>query len=116
MKSDLKPLAGKAAVVTGAAGAIGAAVVSKYAAIGLTKTAAIECGPMKIRVNSVNPGPIESRMMRAIETLASPGDPGAVHGQFAEQIPFGRYVACVGRAMVLLGVGWLWRAASGRTV
>jgi NAD(P)-dependent dehydrogenase (short-subunit alcohol dehydrogenase family) len=69
-------------------------IASKHAVIGLTKTAAIECGPMKIRVNSVNPGPIESRMMRSIETLASPQDPGAVHSQFTDQIPFGRYGTC----------------------
>ena len=70
---------------------LSAYVASKHAVIGLTKTAAIECGPMKIRVNSINPGPIESRMMRSIEGMASPSAPGAVHDQFAARIPFGRY-------------------------
>lgn len=73
---------------------LSAYVASKHAVIGLTRTAAIECGPMNIRVNSVNPGPIESRMMRSIETQASPGAPAAVHDQFAQRIPLGRYGSC----------------------
>ena len=66
-------------------------IASKHAVIGLTKTAAIECAPMKIRVNSVNPGPIESRMMASIEKQAAPEDPQAVHDRFAKQVPWGRY-------------------------
>jgi NAD(P)-dependent dehydrogenase (short-subunit alcohol dehydrogenase family) len=73
---------------------LSAYVASKYAVIGLTRTAAIECGPMKIRVNSVNPGPIESRMMRSIETQAAPATPQAVHDQFTQRIPLGRYGTC----------------------
>lgn len=73
---------------------LSAYVASKHAVIGLTKTAAIECGPMNIRVNSVNPGPIESRMMRSIEVQASPDAPTAVHDQFAQRIPMGRYGTC----------------------
>jgi NAD(P)-dependent dehydrogenase (short-subunit alcohol dehydrogenase family) len=73
---------------------LSAYVASKHAVIGLTRTAAIECGPQKIRVNSVNPGPIESRMMRSIETQASPGAEAAVHDQFAQRIPLGRYGSC----------------------
>lgn len=77
----------------GSAG-LSAYVASKHAVIGLTRTAAIECGPKNIRVNSVNPGPIESRMMRSIEGMASPGAAKAVHDQFAERIPLGRYGSC----------------------
>jgi NAD(P)-dependent dehydrogenase (short-subunit alcohol dehydrogenase family) len=73
---------------------LSAYVASKHAVIGLTRTAAIECGPQNIRVNSVNPGPIESRMMRSIEQMASPGAPKAVHDQFAQRIPLGRYGSC----------------------
>ena len=81
------------------AGLIGSAglsayVASKHAVIGLTRTAAIECGPKNIRVNSVNPGPIESRMMRSIEGMAAPGAAKAVHDKFAERIPLGRYGSC----------------------
>ena len=73
---------------------LSAYVASKHAVIGLTRTAAIECGPKNIRVNSVNPGPIESRMMRSIEEMASPAAPKAVHDQFAGRIPLGRYGSC----------------------
>lgn len=73
---------------------LSAYVASKHAVIGLTRTAAIECGAKNIRVNSVNPGPIESRMMRSIESQAAPGAPKAVHDQFAQRIPLGRYGGC----------------------
>jgi NAD(P)-dependent dehydrogenase (short-subunit alcohol dehydrogenase family) len=64
---------------------------SKHAVIGLTRAAAAEWAAHGIRVNSVNPGPIESRMMRSIEGGASPDNPGAVHEQFAATIPAHRY-------------------------
>jgi NAD(P)-dependent dehydrogenase (short-subunit alcohol dehydrogenase family) len=70
---------------------LAAYIASKHAVIGLTRTAAIECAPMKIRVNSVNPGPIESRMMASIEHQAAPQGSNAVHEQFARMVPFGRY-------------------------
>lgn len=81
------------------AGLIGSAglsayVASKHAVIGLTRTAAIECAPMKIRVNCVNPGPIESRMMHSIETQAEPANPQAAHARFAAMGPSGRYGSC----------------------
>ncbi len=73
---------------------LSAYVASKHAVIGLTRTAAIECGPQNIRVNCVNPGPIESRMMRSIEAGAAPASPQVVHDQFAQRIPLGRYGRC----------------------
>ncbi|MGT2438158.1 SDR family NAD(P)-dependent oxidoreductase [Bradyrhizobium betae] len=42
-------------------------VASKHAVLGLTRTAALEVGGTKIRVNAVLPGPIESRMIRDLE-------------------------------------------------
>ena len=49
-------------------------VASKHAVIGLMRTAATECGPMGIRVNTINPGSTETRMMRSIEEQIAPED------------------------------------------
>lgn len=66
-------------------------VASKHAVIGLMKTAACELAPLGIRVNTVNPGPIENRMMRSIEEQQSPGHGGAVKRGFEGRVPLGRY-------------------------
>lgn len=47
-------------------------VMSKHGLIGLIKDAALELAPMNIRVNTVNPSPVETRMMRSIEEQAGP--------------------------------------------
>jgi len=79
--------------VAGVVGSRGlsAYVASKHAVIGLTRTAAAEWAAQGVRINCVNPGPIESRMMRSIEGAAAPDDPTAVHDQFARMIPAQRY-------------------------
>jgi len=61
---------------------------SKHALIGLMKTAALEGASSGIRVNTVNPGPVNTRMMRAIA-----GDKPADDAQikYMSQIPMGRY-------------------------
>jgi NAD(P)-dependent dehydrogenase (short-subunit alcohol dehydrogenase family) len=46
---------------------------------------------MKIRVNTVNPSPVESRMMRALEDGLVPGQAETVHQQLRHRIPLGRY-------------------------
>lgn len=66
-------------------------VTSKHAVIGLTRSAAAEGAPAKVRVNSVNPGPIDSRMMQSLENQIAPGGGQAVHERFAQTIPYGRY-------------------------
>ena len=50
-------------------------VASKHAVIGIMRSAAIECGPMGIRVNTVNPGPIETPMVRSLESSYYTKDP-----------------------------------------
>jgi NAD(P)-dependent dehydrogenase (short-subunit alcohol dehydrogenase family) len=64
---------------------------SKHAVVGMTKSAAVEFGPDKVRVNAVCPSPIETRMMRSLERGINPDDPEAVHKMMAATIPLGRY-------------------------
>lgn len=64
---------------------------SKHAVIGMTKTAALEFGPVGIRVNAVCPSPIETRMMRSIEAGMSPVDPDRTKKAIETGNPMGRY-------------------------
>ncbi len=70
---------------------LSAYVASKHATIGLMKTAACELAPLGIRVNTLNPGPIDNRMMRSIEEQASPGHGNAVKDKFLSMVPMKRY-------------------------
>lgn len=82
--------------VSGSAG-MSAYSVSKHAVIGLARTAAIEGAAHKIRVNTVNPAPIQTRMMRSIEQMRAEADrsPQATAERARERmqsrIPMGRY-------------------------
>ena len=89
---------GSIVITSSVAGVIGSPglgpyVASKHAVIGLMKTAAIELAPSGIRVNTVNPGPIDNRMMRSIEEQAAPEHGDVVKAGFTKQIPMGRYGA-----------------------
>ena len=79
--------------VAGVGGLAGVApyVTSKHAVIGLMRSAALECAPQKIRVNTVNPAPVETRMMRSLEEGLMPGHAEAVHESLRQRIPMGRY-------------------------
>jgi NAD(P)-dependent dehydrogenase (short-subunit alcohol dehydrogenase family) len=44
-------------------------IASKHAAVGLMRSAAIEGAPNNIRVNSVNPSPIDTPMMASLERM-----------------------------------------------
>jgi len=70
---------------------LGAYVASKHATIGIMRTAALEFADKKIRVNTIHPGPVDNRMMRAIEQDISPEDPKEAKQGFENVIPFGRY-------------------------
>ena len=63
---------GSFVAISSVAGVMGASllapyVMSKHAVVGLIKSAAKECADMKIRVNSVNPCPVETKMMKVLE-------------------------------------------------
>jgi NAD(P)-dependent dehydrogenase (short-subunit alcohol dehydrogenase family) len=66
-------------------------VASKHAVIGLTKTAAGEVARQGIRVNAVCPGPVDTRMIHALEEQISPGNPAAVAERYRAALPSGRY-------------------------
>ena len=81
------------ASIAGVNGFAGAApyIASKHAVCGLVKTAAMELGASRIRVNAIAPGPIENRMIQSLESQLSPGNPKAFRDAFTEQIAMKRY-------------------------
>jgi len=76
--------------VKGAPG-VSAYVTSKHAVIGLMRSAARECAPLNIRVNTVNPSPVETRMMRSLEEGMLPGSASAAKAAITSGIPMQRY-------------------------
>lgn len=70
-------------------GNLSAYSASKHAVIGLTRAAALETAGEGIRVNTLCPGPTQTRMMRAIEDVVR--DAGGDPSSFVERIPVGRY-------------------------
>ena len=81
------------ASVAGLFGAPGmpAYVASKHGVLGLTKVASTDVAALGVRVNAVCPGPVETRMMRSLESQRNPNDPEAVHAAYSAGIPTGRY-------------------------
>lgn len=73
------------------ANGVSAYCASKHAVIGLMQVAALEGAPQGIRVNTVNPSPIEGRMMQSLEEGFAPGAAGQVKEQILASIPAGRY-------------------------
>ena len=76
--------------VKGTAG-ISAYTTSKHAVIGLMRTAALECAEFNIRINTVNPAPIETRMMESLENQSMPEDPELAREMRIKRIPLRRY-------------------------
>ncbi len=71
---------------------LSAYVASKHAVIGLTRSGALAFGPQGIRVNAVAPSPVETRMMRSIESgMGGEQNAPAVKKLVTERIPVGRY-------------------------
>ena len=66
-------------------------VASKHGVIGLTKAAAGEVGRQGIRINAVCPGPVDTRMIHALEAQIDPGNPGGVGERYQSALPSGRY-------------------------
>jgi NAD(P)-dependent dehydrogenase (short-subunit alcohol dehydrogenase family) len=66
-------------------------VASKHANIGMMRSAAMEGAPHNIRVNTINPSPVDNRMMRSLEEGFAPGQAEAAKKNFEQSIPLGRY-------------------------
>lgn len=72
---------------------LSAYVMSKHAVIGMMRGAAQECAPRRIRVNTIHPGFVESRMMRSLEQQrAGNRSHEEIQQEFVARIPMGRYV------------------------
>lgn len=70
---------------------VSAYIASKHATIGLMRTGAKEGAADKIRVNTINPSPVDNRMMRSLEEGFAPGAAEAAKEQLTQRIPLGRY-------------------------
>lgn len=70
---------------------LGAYVASKHGVIGIMRVAALEFANRNIRVNTIHPGLINTRMMRSIEEEISPENPNEAKKGFEATVPFGRY-------------------------
>jgi len=92
-------------------------VATKHAVLGLTRVAALDMAVTRIRVNAVLPGPIETRMIRALEEQAKALPGGIVRAGAA---PHGRPedVAAIvsfllsDQAMHVNGAAWTVDAAA----
>jgi NAD(P)-dependent dehydrogenase (short-subunit alcohol dehydrogenase family) len=125
----LRQKAGTVVNTASVAGLVGtpgmpAYVASKHAVIGLTKTASGEVARYGIRVNAVCPGPVDTRMIHALESQLNPGDPAAVNQRYQASLPTGRYTTPEEIANVVLFLssdlsanvtGAQWVVDGGRT-
>ena len=66
-------------------------IASKHAVFGLVKTAALELGEHKIRVNAVGPGTIDNRMMQSLGTQLGGDEAAAVRTGVENSIALRRY-------------------------
>jgi NAD(P)-dependent dehydrogenase (short-subunit alcohol dehydrogenase family) len=90
---------GGAIVITSSVGAIVgnpgsiAYTASKHALTGVMKVAAVELAPHKIRVNTVNPGLVDTPMIEGIEADLSPDDHSKGRAILQDATLLKRYVA-----------------------
>jgi NAD(P)-dependent dehydrogenase (short-subunit alcohol dehydrogenase family) len=68
----------------------------------MMKSAAREVAGQNIRVNTVNPSPVETRMMRSLEEGMAPGAPDQAKARMEANIPLGRYAEPEDIAKVML--------------
>jgi len=81
---------------------VSAYITSKHASVGIMRATSIEAAPRKIRVNSVNPSPVDNQMMRSLEEGFSPGHGAEVKKQLESTIPLRRYAESIDIANLVL--------------
>lgn len=77
-------------------------IASKHAVVGLTKAAAVEYAGDNIRVNSIHPAPVDTRMMDSIEGMMGSDDSSSAREDFEAMVPLGRYAESIDIANVVL--------------
>lgn len=70
---------------------LSAYVTSKFAIIGMTRSAAVENAPLGIRINAICPAMVNTRMMRSVEEGMGGENAAQAKAAFEETIPLGRY-------------------------
>ena len=70
---------------------ISAYIASKHAVMGLMKSAALECASQNIRINTINPSPIATRMIEALEEGYAPGQSEVIKQKMEKAVPLRRY-------------------------
>lgn len=70
---------------------IGPYIASKHAVVGLMKTAALEGAAHGIRVNTINPAPIATRMIQSLEQQWAPNAPEKIKARMESGVPMHRY-------------------------
>lgn len=98
---------GSVVITSSVAGVRGSAklapyVTSKHAVVGLMKSAAKEFSVSNVRVNTVNPSAVDTRMIHRIEEGLRSGDPLAVRDKMESAIPLGRYAEPMDIANLML--------------
>jgi NAD(P)-dependent dehydrogenase (short-subunit alcohol dehydrogenase family) len=74
----------------GSAG-LSAYAASKHALVGMMRSAALEYAPASVRINTIHPAPIETRMMRSLEEQLAPDAVAQARSALETSIPMGRY-------------------------
>ncbi|MCH8547037.1 MAG: SDR family oxidoreductase [Cryomorphaceae bacterium] len=101
---------GSIVINSSVAGLVGTAnmmayTASKHAVNGVMKVAALEGASKGIRVNTLNPSPVDNRMMRSLEEGFSPGAGAEMKKAFEQMIPLKRYATNEEIAQLALFLG-----------
>ncbi len=72
---------------------LGAYCASKHGVIGLMRVAALEYAKAGVRVNTINPGPIATRMLQVLEEAGGPEAVAQMRERLTAMVPLARYGA-----------------------